>query len=125
MEKLIISETDSTPKVVLDKENSKFEIAGVSLPENVFEFYTPVIKWIKEYSKQPNPKTEFHVNLSYFNTASSKTVLDILSIFEDLHTKGLETEIVWYFLEMDEDMQATGKEFESMLKVPFRYIAYV
>jgi hypothetical protein len=125
MESLIIKEGQSTPKIVLDKTNDKFEIAGNSLPEDVLGFYSPIFNWFEEYIKQPNTKTELHIKLMYFNSSSSKAILDILNILEDVVLKGFAVDVFWYYLEMDEDMLATGKEFEGMLKLPFHFISYI
>jgi hypothetical protein len=125
METLILDEGQSTPKIVLDKENEKFEIAGNSLPEDVLGFYAPVFNWFEEYVKQPNRNTALHIKLMYFNSSSSKAILDVLNILEEVVVKGFGVEIFWYYLEIDEDMLATGKEFEGMLKLPFHFISYI
>jgi len=125
MEALVIPEDQSTPQVILDKEKGKFEISGNSLPEDVMGFYKPVINWIENYLKQPNENSQFHVKLTYFNSASSKVILDILTMLEELPQKGNKAEIIWHYIEEDEDMLATGKEFEEMLKVPFTYYPYL
>ena len=124
MEPLFIEEATSTPKVVLDSNNGKFEISGTSLPEDVMSFYEPVFSWIDEYKKQPNTSTEFHIRLSYFNSASSKIILDILCSLDEIASKGKSVLIHWHYLEIDEDMLETGKEFESMLNIPFTFIPY-
>jgi hypothetical protein len=122
MEPLIITEIESCPTIILDKENNKFEMSGNSLPEDVHTFYNPVFRWIEEYIKQPNPKTELSIKLVYFNSASVKAVLDILTLFEELIAKGFEMKVIWYFLEIDEDMLATGEELASVLKMPFEFV---
>jgi hypothetical protein len=123
MEPLIITEIESCPNIILDKENNKFEMSGNSLPEDVHTFYDPVFRWIEEYIKQPNVKTELSIKLIYFNSASVKAVLDILTLFEELIVKGFEMKVIWYFLEIDEDMLATGEELASVLKIPFEFVA--
>ena len=125
MEPLLISAETSTPKVILNSEIGKFEISGNSLPEDVMSFYAPVFNWIEAYKKQPNQKTEFNIRLNYFNSASSKIILDILTSLEEIAVKGKSVEIFWHYLEIDEDMLETGKEFEGMLKMPFTYITYL
>ena len=62
MEKIILDPTNETPKVVLDKDSSMFEISGNSLPEDVNSFYTPILTWFDEYSANPNTKTEVVLN---------------------------------------------------------------
>jgi hypothetical protein len=123
---IIIEDTDegSTPGIILDKENNKFEIVGNSLPENIYAFYDQVFSWIEEYKEQPNPKTKFTLKLNYFNSSSLKALLEIFAKLEEIIAKGYEVEIDWHYLEMDEDLFVTGKEFQGLLKVPFNFIAY-
>ena len=73
-----IQGTDDTPTVILDKENNIFEISGRSLPEDVVVFYKPILEWLDEYKNDPLDKTVFNFKLEYFNTASSKLLLDVL-----------------------------------------------
>lgn len=126
MQPLIINEDDdSLPKIVFDKEKNLLEMSGVSLPEDVVGFYKPVIQWIEDYLKDPNQETEVSVNLTYFNTSSSKAILDILTKFDELALKDLPVSVTWHYPEMDDDLLATGKEFKSMLKMPFNFVSYI
>jgi hypothetical protein len=120
MEVLLLEGTEDTPKILLDKPNGIFEISGRSLPEDSAEFYQPVLDWINEYSSDPNVATDFTFKLEYFNTASSKLILDILSTLEDI--EGVK--IIWYFHEDDEDMEEAGEEFSELVELPFEYKAY-
>ena len=117
MEILNLEGTADTPKIILDKENRIFEISGRSLPEDSAEFYRPVIEWINRYSQQPNAVTEFVFKLEYFNTSSSKLILDILSALEEI--EGMK--IKWCYPEDDEDMEEAGKEFSELVEIPFEY----
>ena len=124
MEALRIEPTDDSPEVILDKEGNRFEISGKSLPEDVVDFYKPVLDWLSEYRKQPHPKTEFNIKLLYFNTASSKMILDILMIFEEMVEEGHDVLVKWLSLDSDEDMQEAGREYEEMIDVPFEHVTY-
>lgn len=124
MNTLRIEPTDDSPQVILDKENSVFEISGKSLPENVLEFYRPVMDWLQEYRKDPGPKTGLTLKLIYFNTASSKMILDILMVLEEMAEAGHEVVVRWMSLKSDEDMQEAGKEYEEMVDVPFEHLTY-
>ena len=112
--------TEDTPKVLLDKVSGIFEISGRSLPEDAAEFYQPILNWLTEYAGQASGSTEFVIKLEYFNTASSKLILDVLSKLEDI--KG--SKVVWYHYEDDEDMQEAGEEFSELVDVPFEYKTY-
>ena len=124
METLRFEQTDDSPFVMLDKENNRFEISGKSLPEDVVDFYQPVLNWLGEYRKSPNPRTVFSFKLIYFNTASSKLILDILMIFEQMVEEGHEILVKWLSLSSDEDMQEAGREYEEMIDVPFEHVTY-
>jgi len=124
METIKIMGTDDTPTVILDAENDIFEISGRSLPEDVTAFYDPILNWLDEYAANPNPKTIFAFKLVYFNTASSKLLLDILMKFEEMRENGLDVLIKWYYPEDDEDMQEAGEEYADIVDVPFEQVSY-
>lgn len=124
MEALRYEQTDDSPEVILDQEGQRFEISGKSLPEDVVDFYQPVLNWLNEYRKSPNPRTEFSFKLIYFNTASSKLILDILMILEEMMEEGHEILVKWLSLSTDEDMQEAGREYEEMVDVRFEHITY-
>lgn len=124
MEVIKILGTDDTPAIILDSNNELFEIAGRSLPEDVASFYDPVLNWLSEYAAKPNAKTIFNFKLTYFNTASSKILLDILMKLEDIHSAGHEVLVKWYSPEDDEDMQEAGEEYADIVEVPFEQLSY-
>lgn len=124
MNTIKIMGTDDTPTVILDAENEVFEISGRSLPEDVTAFYEPIIRWLDEYSSSPNAKTIFTFKLVYFNTASSKLLLDILMKLEQMHEDGKDMLIRWYYPEDDEDMQEAGEEYADIVDVPFEQVSY-
>ena len=120
MEILNLEGTEDTPKIIFDKNNGIFEISGRSLPEDSAEFYQPVLEWIGEYAGAPNGETEFVFKLEYFNTASSKMILDVMYALEDID--GIK--ISWYFHEDDEDMEEAGQEFSELVEIPFDFKTY-
>ena len=124
METLRIEATDDSPQVLLDQEDNQFEISGKSLPEDVVDFYQPVMDWMTSYREKPNARTEFNLKMIYFNTASSKQIMDILMILEEMVEEGHEVVIRWHSKQSDEDMQEAGKEYEEMLEIPFEHLTY-
>jgi hypothetical protein len=124
METLLIQQTDDSPRIVLDPVDKLFEISGKSLPEDVLEFYQPVLDWLNAYKEEPDSITIFNIRLIYFNTASSKLIMDIFLIFEEMVEEDHEVLIKWHSHHTDEDMQEAGKEFEEMIAVPFEHVTY-
>jgi len=124
METIKIQGTEDTPRIILDAENDIMEISGRSLPEDVSSFYEPVLNWLNDYSESPNKKTIFNFKLTYFNTASSKLLLDILMKLEEMHENGQEVLVRWHYPEDDEDMAEAGEEYADIVDVPFEQVAY-
>ena len=124
MEVIKIQGTDDTPTVILEADKGLFEISGRSLPEDVTAFYAPVLAWLKDYAANPNPKTVFTFKLVYFNTASSKLLLDILVKLEEIHSEGKDVLIKWCYPEDDEDMKEAGEEYAEIVDVPFEQVPY-
>ncbi|MBN1251118.1 MAG: DUF1987 domain-containing protein [Bacteroidales bacterium] len=124
MQAIKIKGSDDTPNVMLDKENGIFEISGRSLPEDVAAFYEPILEWLDQYSEDPLEKTVFNFKLEYFNTASSKLLLDVLLKLEDMYDDGKDILVKWYFPDDDEDMEEAGEEYADIVEVPFEQVSY-
>lgn len=124
MEVIKIIGTDDTPNVILDADNKIFEISGRSLPEDVASFYEPILDWLDNYAEEANPKTVFDFKLVYFNTASSKLILDILLKLEEMYEAGKDVLVRWHFPDDDEDMEEAGEEYADIVEVPFEQVSY-
>jgi len=122
METIIREETLKTPFVKFDSDKGLVEIKGRSIPENSIEFYKPLIDWLDKYSDEPSGRTSVNIKLEYFNTSSSKCILDIFRKLELIHKKGNEVEINWYYEEDDEDMFEAGEDYQSIINIPFKMI---
>ncbi len=120
MNTLLIEGGDDTPRVLLDKDNKIFEVSGRSLPEDSVGFYSPVVDWIKEYSKDPNSDTDFTFKLDYFNTSSSKMILDLLKLLNEING----VRIIWYSIVDDEEVAEAGEEFSEQVEIPFVFKTY-
>ena len=119
MDNLVLNAGPKTPHIKLDGTGN-FEIKGKSIPENSVEFYKPVFEWLDQYSSKPNTTTKVLVELEYFNTSSSKCILDIFRKLELIHNSGKsKVAISWMYDEDDEDMMETGEDYQTIVKVPF------
>ena len=125
MEPIIIEGTPKTPTVCFDGNEGIFKLEGRSIPENSVEFYKPLVDWLDSYKETPLQKTIVEVKLEYFNTSSSKCILDVFKKLEMIHKAKNEVEIKWYYEENDEDMLEAGEDYESIIRVPFEMIEIV
>ena len=125
MDPFILEATEITPKVILNKDKGIFSIEGKSLPEDVKDFYTPIIDWFERYSRQPNQETLLVLGFEYFNTASSKMLLIILSIMRSLKGTGYLVSVIWKFPQYDVELEEAGEELSELLDIPFKIIPIV
>lgn len=119
MKSLIITGSPKTPTIRFDSKAGIFEIKGRSIPENSVEFYKPLVDWLESYKDEPLPKTTVEIRLEYFNTSSSKCLLELFKKLEAIHKAQNEVEVNWYYEEDDEDMLEAGEDYESIIRVPF------
>lgn len=120
----IVTEGDrKIPSLNFNPATGIFEIKGNSTPENAEMVYQPVIDLLNEYRDSPREKTIFNVNLDYFNTSSSKWLLNIFRILKQIGASGKSLEINWYYDPEDEDMQESGEDYQSILNIPFNMIS--
>jgi hypothetical protein len=125
MESLLIVETDSTPKINFDIHSRVFEISGCSLPEDASSFYRPVLTWLAEYSESQTESLEVKCRLDYFNTSSSKLILDLFRAIDKISKNGTTAKVTWYYEDDDEDMQEAGETYAQIFPgVPFEYEPY-
>ncbi len=122
MEPISIIGTPKTPTVLFDAEKGIVEIKGRSIPENSIEFYKPLVDWLEKYHSAPAKTTEVNIQLEYFNTSSSKCILDVFKKLETIYKSGNEVLINWYYEEDDEDMLEAGEDYQSIIRIPFKMI---
>ena len=122
MDSIFIEGTPKTPNIDFDHGKGSLLLKGRSIPENSIEFYKPLVDWLDAYSSSPKPKTVCDVQLEYFNTSSSKCLLDLFKKMELMSTGGSEVIINWYYEEDDEDMLEAGEDYQSIINVPFKMI---
>jgi hypothetical protein len=125
MEIINFEGTEDTPTILIDKAKGTFQISGRSLPEDVTSFYKPVIDWIDLFSENPSDTLNLEVKLEYFNTASSKIILDILMKLEEIQQVGSsQIKVNWLYDKRDVDMLEAGEEYKDLVELPFELIEY-
>ncbi len=120
MEDLIIQPTKKTPEIKLLK-NGLIYIQGRSIPEDPVKFYEPVMKWIDEYSRNPEPTTIVHVQFEYFNSGTSKALLTLLRNVLNIKPRS-DVKIKWCYESGDDDIYERGDYYASILETDFEFI---
>ena len=127
MENIIIEGSHTNffiPTVEFDVEAGTCLLAGESFLEDTIEFYDPLVQWLEEYTTEIKNPLTFDIKLTYFNTSTSRSILDLLNILKDYEEDGGQVSVNWYYDEDDIDMEEdiedymldTGLEIEM---IPF------
>jgi hypothetical protein len=123
MENFILEGSPKTPRINFNANTGVLEIKGRSIPENSIEFYKPIYDWLEKYMQVAKPETTVNVVLEYFNTSSSKCILDFFKKLEVLNNSGkTKVTIHWHYEEDDEDMLEAGEDYQAIISVPFKMV---
>ena len=122
MEPIHIDGTNRTPFVSLDP-SGKFRIRGRSIHENPSKFFDPLLEWVEYYLKNPMETTVVDIELEYFNSGSSRYILDILTLLTE-RIANSNLIINWYFEDGDDDLLERGQYYESILNTKFNFIEF-
>jgi hypothetical protein len=122
MADLKLEGSPKTPTIEFNSESGYLLIRGRSIPENSIEFYKSLIEALEAYNNSPQSNTKVDIQLEYFNTSSSKCILDVFKKLEAINAGNSEVVINWYYEEDDEDMLEAGEDYQAIINIPFKMI---
>jgi len=109
-----VEETFKTPSINGDISKGFFHIKGKSLPEDAKTFYLPFRTWLQAFYDSASPNIHAVIELEYYNTATSKVIINLLFKLNELKaTKNVQIE--WRYEEDDIEMEETGLDFQNLL----------
>jgi hypothetical protein len=118
---LIPCDLETKTPLVDFKKSGDLLLEGRSVSENPVIFFDPVIQWITDLKKTHPAKVTLTFKLEYFNTSTSKIMLHIFRNLESFMKTGSDVKIVWYYDDIDEDLKEAGKDYQSILQIPFEF----
>ncbi|MCX6153008.1 MAG: DUF1987 domain-containing protein [Candidatus Kapabacteria bacterium] len=124
MENLFIESSKKTPLINFDCKSGVCQLKGRSIPEDTFNFYQPVISWISDYVQIPLPVTQIKMELDYFNTSSSKFLLELFKKFKEVkeYNTDYSLQVEWYYEDGDEEIKEIGEDFKEILNLDIKFI---
>lgn len=122
MNDLYIPPTRNTLEVKLET-NGNMLFRGISTPENIKKFMSPIIDWLNEFKKTTPKKLSINFEINYFNTVSSRYFYELILIIDSFKENGCEISFNWYYEEEDDDLLELGEEFEQSAQVKFNYFS--
>ena len=120
MTDILLEGTAKTPEVKFSIDPISMSLSGRSIPENSIEFYKPLLDWVDQSIQSHHKEICISVKLEYFNTSSSKCLMDL---FKRIEKAAPTASVDWYYEEEDEDMLEAGEDYDAIIDIPFRLIA--
>lgn len=99
MENLVITGNSNIyliPQVHFDATTGNCEIVGESYLEETKEFYQKLVKWLQDYMTEVKGNITLSIKLTYFNTSTSRCLLDIFRILKSYQLQKHEVTVNWY-----------------------------
>lgn len=124
MTSLILPPTRNTPSIWFEPNAGRFEMSGISVPENASEFYQPVYDWLDGILPHIVEGQLFRFQLSYFNSTSLKAIFLLLKRIVDNGVLGPKAVIHWCVEEDDEFMIESAEMYMELLNTRFE-VEYV
>jgi hypothetical protein len=118
MEDLIINPTRFTPEIRFLFSEHNLSITGESYPENTSEFYSPIFEKLLAYLdgvKDEAVTITVTIRLIYFNSSSSKILINLFDLLENAASEGKNINVNWLYKIGDTDAREFGEEFAEDL----------
>jgi hypothetical protein len=118
MENWNIAATKQTPAIEFNAAVQTLTMMGESYPENISELSTPLFQWLNHYLADPeSKKLQLDIELTYFNSSSSKMLLDLFAHLEtEVQENQRDIVINWIYTEENESALEYGEEFKEDLE---------
>lgn len=112
MLKVHIPATSSTPDIVLDGNRGSFSFKGKSYPYDALSHYQDVLDYIEDYSIQAMPTTELAFEWLYYNSSTSKVIVQILLMLRTIET---DLKVTWTCQKGADLMIEKAQEYSRLL----------
>ncbi|WP_293759777.1 DUF1987 domain-containing protein [uncultured Aquitalea sp.] len=111
MQNLYIAATSSTPEVDFRFDSHQLSLRGESYPENAHAFFGPIMDAVQAYLPKLHATTvTLDIQLAYFNSSSTKVLLELFGLFNKAAVAGNYVHLNWHYIEDDETILEFGEE---------------
>jgi len=119
MDNLSLPASGATPAVDFDASTGVLVLSGESYPENAFEFFRPLLAWVHAFLEHSTGPATAEIALSYLNTSSIKSVMDLLDLLEAAHRDGRQVSVRWSYHKDNDRALEMIEEFKEEVTLPF------
>jgi hypothetical protein len=123
MRELLIEATEESPSITVKGGGTVLSVSGRSTSAMVAASFRQVALWLDEFGREEGSlPLKFEFKLEYYNTLTSRLLLDILFKMEKLFEKGHDITVDWYYEKFDTDLREAGEAYSAMVSIPFNFI---
>ena len=117
MKNIKLEGTNRSPEVDLDFSSNRFFFGGFSFPENVKEFYNPILAPLEQHLESlTGTDVTFIFSFSYFHSSTAQVVYNLFDALEKCASNGNTVTVTWRYEADDEDMEEAGEDFAEELE---------
>ncbi len=117
MENINITATDRSPEVDFDFSSNTFALRGESYPEDVNEFFGPIIEKLENHLENlSDASVTFIFEFIYFNSSTAKILMSLFELLDETAENDNKVVVEWHFDEEDDNMEELGEEFGEDLE---------
>ena len=113
MNDLTIAATQSTPGIHTDSAAGLLAMSGDSYPENSFELFGPVIRWVEQFLESASQPLRLELRLLYLNTSSIRAMIDIFDRLQAAYDSGRSLSVNWLYDSRNPRSAEMGEEFKE------------
>lgn len=114
MDDYYVPASSSSPEIDFKFSQNTLSIKGESYPENAAAFYGPILSSLKCYlGSLQEGSAEINVELKYFNSSSTKILLNLFEILNNSVLAGNKITLNWYYHEDDDTILEFGEDLYS------------
>lgn len=121
MNNLLIPYTTKTPEIRFET-NGNLLIKGISIPENVNDFYPQVFLWMEEFGNNLTDTVILTLEIDYMNTSSAKVILQLLKKAVTYSSPKTKLKLIWKYHEDEEDMRDLGEDLQAYIDFDFDFV---
>lgn len=114
-----------TPMVSFNGTTGVCQIVGESYLEDSFAFYERLMKWINDYFDHGANSIQVDFKYSYYNTSTSRAILDILRLLKAHQEDGKSVLVSWHYPNPDYDeLKAEAEDYIEETGLQMNLISY-
>ena len=118
----LVQDEYDKPFVNFQAQTGKCEISGESFPEKTEDFYERLMTWLDQYIKEVRGPIEFDFKLTYFNTSSSKRILQMMMKLHEYAQQGGHVKARWSYHPDDIDLEEDIEDLKLISKLDLEMI---